>query len=68
MRPCKRVVAVVLMTTAAFSALVPQAVAASMPREAGAGPAVTTSHVVPAAAGDGVGGTVGVLCAGGCPQ
>ncbi|MEU0228554.1 hypothetical protein ABZ177_29995 [Streptomyces sp. NPDC006284] len=68
MRPCKRVVAAVLMTTAAFSALVPQAVAASLPREAGGIPAVTTSHIVPSVAGDGVGGTVGVLCAGGCPQ
>ncbi|ANB04449.1 hypothetical protein SAM40697_0487 [Streptomyces ambofaciens] len=66
MRQCKRVVAAVFMTTAAFSALVPQAVAASMPWETGGRSAATTHHVVPAAAGDG--GIVGLLCAGGCPQ
>jgi hypothetical protein len=63
MRLRKRVIAAVLMTTAAFTALAPQAMAAPMPWETSKTP---THHVPSTPATDS--GTVTVLCVGGCYQ
>ncbi|MFC8360768.1 hypothetical protein ACFUIY_12945 [Streptomyces griseorubiginosus] len=66
MRPRKRAIAAVFMSTAFFTALAPQAMAAPMPWETSKTPATTTHHVPSAASGGS--GTVTVLCTGGCYQ
>ncbi|MET9908547.1 hypothetical protein ABZZ74_17310 [Streptomyces sp. NPDC006476] len=63
MRLRKRVIAAVLMTTAVFTALAPQAMAAPMPWETSKTP---THHIPSTRATDS--GTVTVLCVGGCYQ
>ncbi|MFG2357408.1 hypothetical protein [Streptomyces sp. NPDC048521] len=65
MRLRKRAMAAVFMTTAAFAALVPQAMAAPMPWETSKTPA-TTHHAPSTAVSDS--GTITVLCTGGCYQ
>ncbi|MFH9090859.1 hypothetical protein [Streptomyces sp. NPDC017673] len=64
MRLRKRAVAAVLMSTAVFTALAPQAMAAPMPWETSNSPTATTHHLPSATAGDS--GTVTVLCSGSC--
>ncbi|MEV7145371.1 hypothetical protein AB0O05_02575 [Streptomyces sp. NPDC093084] len=54
------------MTTAAFTAIAPQAMAAPMPWETSKTPTTPTHHVPSTAAGGS--GTVTVLCSGGCYQ
>ncbi|WP_328491444.1 hypothetical protein OHS59_00860 [Streptomyces sp. NBC_00414] len=66
MRLRKRAVAAVFVTTAAFTALAPQAVAVPMPWETSKTP-TTTLHQVPATATSGS-GTLTVLCGPPCYQ
>ncbi|MFE7076919.1 hypothetical protein ACFU96_43205 [Streptomyces sp. NPDC057620] len=63
MRLRKRAVAAVFVTTAAFIALAPQAMAAPMPWET----SKTPTHHVPATAANGS-GTLTVLCGSPCYQ
>ncbi|KMS86520.1 hypothetical protein ACZ91_36095 [Streptomyces regensis] len=60
MRLRKRATAAVLMSTAVFTALAPQAMAAPMPWETSKTTTATTHHVPSTTAGDS--GTVTVLC------
>ncbi|MET7694579.1 hypothetical protein ABZT06_42830 [Streptomyces sp. NPDC005483] len=62
----KRAIVAVFMTTAAFTVLAPQAVAAPMPWETSKTPTITTHHVPSTATSES--GTVTVLCVGGCYQ
>ncbi|MFI6661510.1 hypothetical protein ACIBL8_39020 [Streptomyces sp. NPDC050523] len=64
MRLRKRAVAAVFVTTATFTALAPQAMAAPMPWETSKTPTTTTHHIPSTAAGDS--GTVTVLCSASC--
>ncbi|MFD6290676.1 hypothetical protein [Streptomyces sp. NPDC060205] len=66
MRLRKRAVAAVFVTTAAFTALAPQATAAPMPWETSKTP-TTTIHHAPATPADGS-GTLTVLCGPPCYQ
>jgi hypothetical protein len=66
MRLRKRAVAAVFVTTAVFTAIAPQAVAAPMPWETSKTPAATHHHASSTATGES--GTVTVLCVGGCYQ
>ncbi|WP_121714561.1 hypothetical protein [Streptomyces sp. E5N91] len=66
MRLRKRAIAAVFMSTAVFTALAPQAMAAPMPWETSKTPTPTTHHVPSTAAGDS--GTVTVLCGAPCYQ
>lgn len=66
MRLRKRAVAAVFVTTAAFTAIAPQAVAVPMPWETSKAPAATTHHTNSTATGES--GTVTVLCAPPCYQ
>jgi hypothetical protein len=66
MRLRKCAVAAVFVATAALTALAPQAMAAPMPWETSRTPATTTPATPSAAAGEG--GTVIVMCVGGCYQ
>ncbi|MDH6455960.1 MULTISPECIES: hypothetical protein [unclassified Streptomyces] len=61
----KRVLALVFVATAAFTALGPQAMAAPVPRETSKTPAAVTHHSSTAA---GERGTVTLLCAPPCYQ
>lgn len=63
MRLRQRAIAAVFMSTAVFTALAPQAMAAPMPWETSKTP---THHVPSTAASDS--GKVTVLCTGGCYQ
>ncbi|MET8082109.1 hypothetical protein [Streptomyces sp. NPDC005303] len=62
----KRAIVAVFVTTAAFTAIAPQAMAVPMPWETSKTPAATTHHISSPAAGKS--GTVTVLCAAGCYQ
>ncbi|KMS83986.1 hypothetical protein ACZ91_49980 [Streptomyces regensis] len=64
MRLRKRAIAAVLMSTAVFTALAPQAIAAPMPWETSKTTTATTHHVPSTTARDS--GTVTVLCSGSC--
>ncbi|MEV5176510.1 hypothetical protein AB0L10_36715 [Streptomyces flaveolus] len=64
MRLRKRATAAVLMSTAVFTALAPQAMAAPMPWETSKTTTATTHHVPSTTASDS--GTVTVLCSGSC--
>ncbi|MET7434641.1 MULTISPECIES: hypothetical protein [Streptomyces] len=64
MRLRKRATAAVLMSTAVFTALAPQAMAAPMPWETSKTTTATTHHVPSTTAGDS--GTVTVLCSASC--
>ncbi|MEU0950364.1 hypothetical protein ABZ379_48210 [Streptomyces canus] len=66
MRLRKRAMVAVFMSTAVFTALAPQAMAAPMPWKTSKTPA-TTTHRLPSTAASGS-GTVTVLCVGGCYQ
>ncbi|MFF4632740.1 hypothetical protein [Streptomyces griseorubiginosus] len=66
MRLRKRAIAALFMSTAVFTALAPQAMAAPMPWETSKAPTTITHHVPSAAPGSS--GTVTVLCTGGCYQ
>jgi hypothetical protein len=66
MRLRKRAVAAVFVTTAAFTAIAPQAMAVPMPWETSKTPAATTHGTNPTATGEH--GTATVLCTGGCYQ
>ncbi|MFJ2239262.1 hypothetical protein [Streptomyces sp. NPDC087859] len=66
MRLRKRAVAAVFVTTAAFTAIAPQAVAVHMPWETSRTPAATTTDTNSTVTGES--GTVTVLCTGGCYQ
>ncbi|MFE5038231.1 hypothetical protein [Streptomyces sp. NPDC056683] len=66
MRLRKRAIAAMFMSTAVFTALAPQAMAAPMPREASKAPTTATHHTPSTAASDR--GTVTVLCAPPCYQ
>ncbi|MET9912983.1 hypothetical protein ABZZ74_40495 [Streptomyces sp. NPDC006476] len=65
MRLRKRAIAAVFMSTAAFTALAPQAVAAPMPWETSKTPTAVTQSTSTAA---GEAGMITVLCAAGCYQ
>ncbi|MBG7704757.1 hypothetical protein HCJ76_43485 [Streptomyces sp. MC1] len=64
MRLRKRATAAVLMSTAVFTALAPQAMAAPMPWETSKTTTATTHHVPSTTAGDS--DTVTVLCSASC--
>ncbi|WP_405558545.1 hypothetical protein [Streptomyces sp. NBC_01171] len=64
MRLRQRAIAAVFMSTAVFTALAAQAMAAPMPWETSKAPTATTHHV-PSAAASGS-GTAIVLCSGSC--
>ncbi|MGW0412094.1 hypothetical protein ACWERI_27295 [Streptomyces collinus] len=66
MRLHKRAIAAVFMSTAVFTALAPQAMAAPMPWETSKTPTTTAHHRPSTAAGDS--GTVTVLCGPPCYQ
>ncbi|MFF9365003.1 hypothetical protein [Streptomyces griseoluteus] len=66
MRLRKRVIAAMFMSTAVFTALAPQAMAAPMPWETSKTPTTTIHHTPSAAAGHS--GTVTVLCGPPCYQ
>ncbi|MEU5889117.1 hypothetical protein ABZ835_20090 [Streptomyces sp. NPDC047461] len=62
----KRAVVAVFVTTAAFTAIAPQAMAVPMPWETSKTPAATTHHTSSTAIGKS--GTITVLCAPPCYQ
>ncbi|MET7736501.1 hypothetical protein ABZT02_34850 [Streptomyces sp. NPDC005402] len=62
----KRAIAAVFVTTAAFTAIAPQAMAAPMPWETSKTPAAATHDTSSTATSES--GTVTVLCVGGCYQ
>ncbi|MGY4928514.1 hypothetical protein [Streptomyces sp. 900105755] len=66
MRLRKRAIAAMFMSTAVFTALAPQAMAAPMPWETSKTPAITTHHIPSTAVSDS--GTVTVLCGPPCYQ
>ena len=66
MRLRKRAIAAAFMSTAVFTAIAPQAMAAPMPWETSKTPAATTHDTRSAAISHN--GTVTVLCTGGCYQ
>jgi hypothetical protein len=66
MRLRKRAIAAVFMSTAVFTALAPQAMAAPMPWETSKTPTATAHHVPSTAASDT--GTITVLCGTPCYQ
>lgn len=66
MRLRNRSIVAVFMSTAVFTALAPQAMAAPVPWETSKTPTTTAHHGPSTAASDS--GTVTVLCVGGCYQ
>ncbi|WP_328974085.1 hypothetical protein [Streptomyces canus] len=66
MRLRKRAIAALFVTSAAFTAIAPQAIAAPMSWETSKTPAATTHDTSSAAISES--GTVTVLCVGGCYQ